>query len=428
MDKYKKLFKKIFVSSFVRNATVLVIGTVLSMLIQIGTSPILTRLYTHDQWGIFQGFISCYSILLIIATARFELAIVIPEDDDEALQITVLSSVISILFSGVLMLILLLSKSILFNNFNYQISNWMYFLPPTIAVLGVYYSCNYWLNRKKKFLNLAINRVLQALLATVLAILFATRLHSSQNGLITSYFYAQLIALVLFVIYTVIDIVKAKTKFRISTLINVAKRYRNFPKYMMPAGVVNNFAAQVPVILLGLFYGTAITGQYAIMNRVLAMPITVISQAVADVFRQRASSTYVAKGECLSLYRSTIKGLSLMSILPFAVLMIFSKTLIPFIFGSSWHIAATYVIIMAPFYWVRFVASPLTFMTVIAKRQDFEMKWQIVMMIFTTIMMALGQFIFHSHYMMLVMYAFAFIVMYLIHVSFTYRLAGGYKK
>ena len=157
------MFKKIIPQSeFVRNTLAMMTGTTIAQAIPIALTPILTRIYTPEDFGIFALYMSIATLVAVCSTGRYELAIMLPEKDTEAINIVVLSIVISFavsLFSLILI--------VLFNNEfttvlgNEDIKDWLYFIPITTLITGLYQSLNYWSNRKKKYKRLAINRVVK---------------------------------------------------------------------------------------------------------------------------------------------------------------------------------------------------------------------------------------------------------------------------
>ncbi|MEG2813490.1 MAG: lipopolysaccharide biosynthesis protein, partial [Oscillospiraceae bacterium] len=415
-----KLLSRFKKSEYAKNSTILMAGTVFSMVIQVISMGWLGKFYNADFFGLFEYFSTAYSILLIVATGRYELAIMLPKDDNDGFLVTILSASLSVGFSIIAEIGLLL-YSFIFK----QDLDWIAFLPITLAVLGIYYSINYWLNRKKCYIKLALNRVIQGILFVTFNILYAFILKDKRYGLILGYLTAQTIVMVIFVIYFIHDYKKMNLKFNFSRMKELAKKHINFPRLTVASGVINNLASRIPVFLLGIFGGTAVVGQYSMMNRILGAPITAIAEAIRDVFRQRASKDYAENGECKHAYDSTFKTLALTAIVPFTLLMFITKPALNLIFGDIWNMAADFVIIMSPFYYVRFVVTPLSFMTFIAQKQSFDMKWQILYCLSAAIAFVLGNFIFHTVYAMLIFYGIAMAILYIYNYSYTKKLSKG---
>jgi len=65
-------------SDFKKNVLTLMAGTTIAQAIPIAISPILTRLYTPEEFGLFALFLAIVSIFGVVATMRYEMAIVQP--------------------------------------------------------------------------------------------------------------------------------------------------------------------------------------------------------------------------------------------------------------------------------------------------------------------------------------------------------------
>lgn len=409
-------------SEYARHSTILMVGTVISMLLQTVSFAWLGNYYDDTAMGLYQYLNTAYSILLIAATGRYELSVMLPEKDNDGYLLAFLSAGLSLIFAAVL------EAGVLFSQFVLQTApGWVQFLPATLAVLGIYYSCNYWLNRQKCYVKLAVNRILQGVLFVFFNVSYAFILPDRRYGLILGYLSAQAAVMLILLVYMVLDYRKHHIHLSFSRIRELAVQYVKFPKFSVPSGIINNFAVHLPVFLLGAFAGSGVVGQYTMMNKVLGAPITVISEAIRDVFRQRASRDYAQKGECRAVYHATGKTLAAAAILPFVLLMLGAVPAFHALFGDKWLMAAYFVVMMSPFYYVKFVVSPLTFMAYIAGRQEFDMKWQIAFCLCSAISFAGGYFIWHNPYMMMLCFGAAQTVLYLYSFFYTRRLSCGEK-
>ena len=80
-------------SRFARQVATLSFGTVAAQALAYFATPLLTRLYTAEQFGQASVFTSVGLILGQIATAKYELAINVAPDEDEALRAFLISLV-----------------------------------------------------------------------------------------------------------------------------------------------------------------------------------------------------------------------------------------------------------------------------------------------------------------------------------------------
>ena len=150
-------------SEFSRNVLTLMTGTTIAQAIPIAISPILTRIYTPEDFGVFALYMSVASILSVIAAGRYELAIMLPKKDEDAINIVALSILISFFISFISFLVIFLFNAKITNLLgNSEISNWLYFIPITVLLTGMYRSFNYWSNRKKQYKRLATSKIIQS--------------------------------------------------------------------------------------------------------------------------------------------------------------------------------------------------------------------------------------------------------------------------
>ena len=83
-------------STYARNVITLMTGTAFAQALPIAVSPILTRLYTPAEFGVFAMYMAIASILGVLVTGRYELAILIPKQDRDAIHIAALSAALSV--------------------------------------------------------------------------------------------------------------------------------------------------------------------------------------------------------------------------------------------------------------------------------------------------------------------------------------------
>lgn len=98
--------------SFARNVLTLMTGTTLAQAIPIAVSPILTRLFSPAEFGVFAVYLAIVSVLAILATGRYELAIMVPKKDRDAAALAVAAFMLSLFVSLVILLVVFLFNEI----------------------------------------------------------------------------------------------------------------------------------------------------------------------------------------------------------------------------------------------------------------------------------------------------------------------------
>jgi O-antigen/teichoic acid export membrane protein len=103
-------------------------------------TPILTRVYTPENFGIFAFFISITVILSVIVAGRYELAIMLPDEKgEESINLLILSILIACGVSlMILVIVFILNNQITKLLSNREISKWLYFIALAILLTGTY--------------------------------------------------------------------------------------------------------------------------------------------------------------------------------------------------------------------------------------------------------------------------------------------------
>ena len=135
-----------------KNVSKLALGTGIAQLITILASPILTRIFSPEQYGIFALFISMITILSVFSTFRYEYAIVLPKSKRRAEELYFLCIFITILVSITFFLIAFLfgTKILIFLNFT-SLNEYILLIPLSILLSGVTQTNDLWLNRNEEY-------------------------------------------------------------------------------------------------------------------------------------------------------------------------------------------------------------------------------------------------------------------------------------
>ncbi|MBE0472574.1 MAG: oligosaccharide flippase family protein, partial [Methyloprofundus sp.] len=358
--------------------------------------------------------------------ARYELAIVLPKRRDDAYQIVILSWVISSVVSLLTLLVIWLFESQIVGLLdNPEIGKWLYWIPLSIFLTGIYQSLYYWFNREKGYRDMANSRIVQstAMVGSQIGFGFFTKL--SALGLILGQVIGQVLA-TLYMGQKFIKDTRNVHKPKKLKQFALAKRYINFPKFLLIAHTMNATSRQLPSIFFNIFFTATVAGFYMLIQRVIGAPITIVGGAIGDVFRQQASKAYAERGECIREYKNTFKKLLIISVLPFAVFIFIAPDLFAIVFGENWREAGFYAQILTPMFFLQFVTSPLSNMFMIAEKQKLDLLWQTCLLIATGSAFIVG---YASKDVMttIIFFSVAYTLMYSINAVMTWKFAKGFK-
>ncbi len=371
------MIKNILKNEFIRNAFTLMMGTAFSQAIPIAIIPILTRIFTPDDFGLLALYGACVTILSVIIAGRYEITIMLPKSDKEA-KILLQASVIIIFLIATLLCIpiFLFNKEIANLLGNENIAPWLYLLPFSALLTGIYQSLTYWNNRQKKFKNIAASRVNQSLTQGFIQTLLG--FSKMGGGLIVG----QILGIASSVIFllkkdgTYKKIKDIKTK---ETIITKMLEYKKFPQYSIFGSLCDTAAAQMPVFILTRFYSHTITGMFSLTFRVLNLPAIIISAAVGQVFFQKIVEISHTAPEKLNKYiikTFIILFLTYLPIIP--ILFIWGDDLFAFVFGEQWREAGVYAGYLVIAVAIRFAVSPLSTVMGLEKNVKTGVFWQVL--------------------------------------------------
>jgi O-antigen/teichoic acid export membrane protein len=419
------LLKKLIPESrYARNVITLMTGTTLAQAIPIAISPILTRLYSPEEFGRFALYMAVAMIASVLVTGRYELAILLPRQDKDALHVAALAMALSIAISGVLFFVVFFfAQPIAALLGDATLTPWLYWVPASTLLLGLYQSLNYWSNRKAGYKRMAISRTVQSSSAA-LGQLASGYVGSGAVGLIGGQISGQVLATAVLARLIWRDDREQIRALHPLRSLALAKKYIDFPKYLIVAHGFNTASGQMPVLLLSALFNTTAAGFFTLTQRVMAAPMSLVAGALGDVFRQEASLAYVQKGQCTDIYQKTFKRLLLISVCPFAVFFFVAPVLFAWLFGEQWRVAGEYAQILTPMAFLQFITSPLSSMYMIAEKQKVDLLWQVCLFAFVVISFFWAN-IFSSEKAALAIFSSVYCLMYGVNGLISYLLAIG---
>lgn len=417
MDKFKNLFK----SEFARNVLTLMTGTVLAQAIPIAISPILTRIYTPEDFGVLSLFIAITAITGVIANAKYEQAIVLPEFEKEAINLLYLGLLISTVVSVILLVcIFFLEDEIVYSLKEEKIRDWLYFIPLSTFLIGLYNMFNYYNIREKKFENVSKALVFKStgLSISQLALSFVKQgAFGLIIGQVLSFFCGNMV---------LIKNVKKKFatyKFEFRSLKPLSLKYKKFPLYSMPSVFLNSVNLNMINFLITTFYTIEILGFYSLTQRIIGIPSRVLGSSFGQVYFQKATEEFQKTGKTLNTFKKTLKKLVLIGIPIFTLLFFISEPLFELIFGLEWRVAGYYSKLLTPLAFSRFISSALSTTMTIHMKQQLGLLINISLITLSIAIFAFSKYMLYDFQQMLIVFSCCLTLAYLAFIYLYWRVA-----
>jgi O-antigen/teichoic acid export membrane protein len=400
-------------SEFSRNVLTLMTGTTIAQAIPLAISPILTRIYTPEDFGLLALFISIVSIMAVISTGKYELAIILPKVNTYGFQLLSLALMISFIVS-IFYLFSILSISIF-----YSFDIVYFLLPFTILFIAFNNTFDKYNNRIKNYKLMSYQRLIKTTVESVISI-FLMFIFSIKSGMIWGFIFGYFISSFTMLYINYKSFKKLKLNPSINKIKVLAKRYINFPKYSMPHTFLNTLSANIPIFLIPLFYTSFTLGLYAFGLKIVQAPLSIISSAMFNVLGQKMAEEYSNDREIKTLFVSLVQKLFIVTLLLIPV-FIYMNDIFFIIFGEEWKKAGYFIQIMSPWILLVFIMSPLSTIPQIYNKQKKALKIEIFRIILQIAIIVSGGFYFSIETTLLVLSLFSSLII-LYSLNWYYKL------
>lgn len=384
------ILKNIKDNQFARNVSVLASGTIAVQIISTLISPVLSRLYTPEDYGLLAVFISCVSVLSVICCFRYELAILIPKKNSDANLLLKLSVAITVMFSLLLFLItVFFNKQLSHFLSNDRLGFWLYLLGPVILSAGITQAFTYWYNRSQNYKIISGVRIFQSSIYTGFSLLLGF-LKQNSYGLIFSSILSQFLSAIFLLKRSAVKISIASFDF--IQLKNIAGKYKEFPLFNLPSALLDTFSVNSIILLLSYLFSDSVTGAYSFALRILSIPSLVVGASIGQVFFQKISEAEHSNKKITEIIFKTWKLLFVIGIFPVIIIYFFGTEIFSFVFGNNWTeagIISKYLCLLTFF---TFISSPTSSAMIVLKKQKILLLVNIITFIYRPLAIMYGYY------------------------------------
>ena len=377
-------------SAGVRNFAKLLSANVVAQVIGLIVYPILTRIYSPEDFGLLNLFLSISGVLVILSTAEYYNAIVLPKKDKEGVEVFYLCVCILLFVVGFTTLSVLFSDEIarLFNT--PALANYYWLMPILVLVLGGWNILNYWYVRCARYSSISRYQLSQSTFSAVTKIGFG-HFGILQGGMIYSIVIAPTIALIISLLTLFRQkVMSCWTRPSWNDIKFVANRYHKFPLYSLPRSFVNMVAGQLPVLLLTPLFGAQYVGWWSMALLLGFMPISMITKSIYQVLYQHTTDR-VNNNQPIGVYfrRFTIFVL-VIGVPLFGILYWLLPDLTLLFLGEGWDETGVYLRWMLPWLLSSVLTASTGFLADIFFKQQIGFAFEMLTAILRVIGVLLG--------------------------------------
>jgi O-antigen/teichoic acid export membrane protein len=338
----------------------LAIGSGAARAIGIATIPILSRLYSPEDFGALAVFTALVAVIAPLATLRYALALPLPRQDGMAMNLLALSGCLIVGLSMLLALVLGFWAAPLLGLLSMQVlAPWWWLIVLGVLGTATYELLTLWATRRRSYKLMAQTQVAQSAAGSLVKIVLGMAA-LQPAGLLIGQTVAQAGGTVRLWQGFLPEFQSSWRHVRLARIGQAALHHRGFPLWRAPAQLLLMFSMQAPVLIIAALYDSEATGQFGMAMMAVVMPMTVLGGSMSRaVYGEAASIGTRAPDRLFRLIVQSQIRLLLLSLVPASTLFFLGPRLFAVILGDQWFVAGEYASVLAVLLFFQFSSAPL---------------------------------------------------------------------
>lgn len=325
-----------------RDVAKLMTGTAVGQAIGFLAAPLLSRLYTPDDFGVVGVFLSVATVIGVVAALRLELAVVVPKADEDAQRVMVAALlVIAGVVSATALAVLVAGEAAARALGAPALAPLLGILPFYVGSLGTFQVFNYWSTRVGKFGRLASAQVARGTVGAAGQVGLGVA-HLGAAGMLAGQVAGQAVGTLTLLGRSAragrLDL-RAPVSF--AGVGKVLKEYADFIVYGAPQSLLNAIGQGLPAVVLTAAFGAGAAGQYLLARRVVTVPSNLLGQSLRQVLYPHLSRK-LDQPEVLPFVIKATLGLAAIAAVPAALLAAFGPQVFAWGLGEQWRVGGEF--------------------------------------------------------------------------------------
>lgn len=417
-----KKIRDILSLPLIKNTLKLSSSSALMMLLPLIVTPILSRLYTPEEYGDWGVFSSVFYIVNSFLFLSYENSIVKTNERDDVpnlIGVSAISASLVIFLTFVTFFIGRLLGVGFFVDFPS-----LFLLIIILIAQAAHTLCNCIANREKKYGVMSISNIISGVTQASFRILFGI-IPLVTYGLIVGNVIAQVATTIFIIIFLRYFFNKSFFQnLSVKKMRELAYDNRKFPLYDAPARLIEFSVGNLALIILTFYWSKEVIGCYSMIMQFLLLPIAVVGSAMGNVFYREISENVNDK----QTIRQTTKRASRITFglcfLPMLFLACGGDHILVYILGERWKTAGIIALCLSIQSVPVILTEPLLPLYRSLNRQETRFRWNLLNFFFSLGVLLIMSNITDNLNIVLIIYSIAIaIVRYLMFYSLIH-LAG----
>lgn len=363
-------------NSFKANVTMLISSTAFGQFLLIASSPLLTRIYTPDDFGILTAFLSIVVLMSVVSTFSYVLAIPLPKDDEEAFNLLALAVLILCIFLTFYSVTLIVFDDYFSEVISENYYNFLWASPVAILAISLYQILSYWAIRKNSFGELSKTKITQSFTTTILQILLGL-FKLGPAGMIIGDVGGRFAGIKSLYDKNLKKDLYLYEKITFKSLIATANKFKKFPIYTTPSAFLNSIGAHLMPVFLLIVYGPIVAGLFALGERVIGMPMKLIGNSISQAYVSSCAKSVQNKKPIMGMFMKIFTRLLFIAVLLMGLVAVFGPWIFSLVFGEAWGEAGIYARILSVMFVLRLSIVPLAQTLNVLEKQKYQFYWDL---------------------------------------------------
>jgi O-antigen/teichoic acid export membrane protein len=352
-------------------------GTFIAQLIPILLQPVLKRIFTVEEFGVFDLYFRSVGLLAIVFSLKYEKAIVLSEKKSESASIY-----LGIIFLGLalfllteLVLIFLHSIGISPPIFPKQYSLVIFLVPLSALFFSINTASQFMFIRQKRFMASSSLKIYRR---------GAEGFVQAGSGFFGFFWGLPLGETIGNISAAFVGLFRLSNEVRrnlpqnlIQGIKKAAKKYSEFPKFALGSNLLNTFVLSALTFQIYAKFSIEEVGLAELTQRMLTIPSALIGVSLGQLVLQRFSAAFNNKTSIFKLFKGLLLFSTLIAVPFFIVIFFWGSEIFAWVFGKEWAVSGDYAKSLIFSTSVFFIISPLGQVLIALHRIKLNSLWEI---------------------------------------------------
>lgn len=384
------IFRQLLRREGIQNFLKLFSSSLLAQGLSLALSPLFARLFTPEDFGLVALYLGIFSVLSVLATAKYEQAIMLPRSDQAARSLFWLVQFICLPFALLVLLVVFLGGGFITTlSGNAALRPWLWFLPLSLLMHGLFQGATFYANRHKHFGIMAGSTLVHY------SVLNGTRvatgwLGTAFNGLLAAQIVAQVVSAFYMILRSARKLFRPDDALSLERIGEQARIYSGYPRFNMLLNFTNNLSGALPIFMFTRGFSAEVAGLYAFGYTFIFRPLSLFSQSTLQVLSQKIIEDYHHGRYVYPALKKLVMRFFWLGIIPFTLLAIFAPAVFRLVFTEEYLLAGRFLQVLSPWLFAVFLTSPLSFVPELFFHQKKAMIIDIVLLVLRFLALGAG--------------------------------------